>query len=99
MSWGFASDLEEALDLVHWSGGLLGYLAFGIDGPHAREVQRGVEQHGGVTGGQNKTIAIGPCGIRRIVAEESLPQRIDHRSKPHRRAGMSRICLLHCVDG
>src|SRR5882762_4121339 len=98
MSRSLAPDLPEAFDLVHRNGEIIRNFSLGVDRTHAREVQCGVEQHRGVTGRQNKSIAVRPRGIRRIVAEEALPQRIDHRSEPHRRAGMTRICLLHCVD-
>src|SRR6266568_8222735 len=62
------------------------------------KVQRCVEQHRRMARGEHETIAIWPRGIHGVVAEEALPQAVDHRRKTHGGPGMARICLLHGVD-
>src|ERR1700693_265244 len=62
-------------------------------------MQSGVEQHRGVSGGQNEAITIGPERIEGIVAKEILPERVHDRSEAHRGAGMAGVGLLDRIDG
>src|SRR6266403_1641644 len=89
MSRGLAVDLSEALDLLHRYGEIVQNFALGVDRAHAGKVQCGVEQHRGVTRGQNETVTIWPRGIHRVVAKKALPQRVDHWRKTHWRARMA----------
>src|SRR6267154_3683249 len=51
MSGSPAVDLPEALDLLHRNSELIRNFSAGADGPHSREVQRGIEQHRSVSSG------------------------------------------------
>ena len=84
-----AIDLPESLDLLHRDSRIDCNFSLGIDRAHSSQVQRGVKKHRGVAGGQNETVTIWPSGIRGIVAEEALPQRVDYRRKTHRGAGVT----------
>ena len=84
-----AVDLPESLDLLHGDGRIVCNSSLSVDRAHSRQVKRGVEKHRGVPGGQNETVTIWPGGIRRIVAEEALPQRVDHRRQTHGGAGVT----------
>jgi len=70
-----------------------------IYGADTGEMQRGVEKHGSVAGGEDETIAIGPEGIGGIIAKKILPERIDDGSQTHGGAGMAGVGLLHGVNG
>jgi len=84
MPWRFASPLAEVLEF--------------IDGKVvAREVQQGVEQHGGVACGEDKAIAVGPVRVAGIVSQEPIPQDISHRSRSHRSARMPRSSFLNRI--
>ena len=98
MSWSPAVNLPEALDLFHRHGGILRHIAFGIDGSHSSEVQRGIQQHRGMASRQNKAVAIRPRGIGGIVTQRFLPKFVNHRCEAHRRARMAGIRLLHRVN-
>ena len=89
MSRGLAVDLPEAFDLLHRHSSIVCNFSLRIDCAHPGQVERGIKKHRGVTRGQNKTVTILPCGIHRVVAEEPLPQSVDHWSKTHRGAGMA----------
>ena len=78
---------------------LLQYFALRVRGSHAGKVKRGVEEHRSVSGGKNEAVSIGPQWISRIVIQKIVPQLIHHGSETHRRTGMSRISLLHGVNG
>ena len=78
MPWRPAVNLAEALDLFHGDGQIVRDIALCVDCAHPGKVKRGVEQHGGMPSRKHKTVAIGPCRIRRIVAQVMLPERIDH---------------------
>ena len=62
-------------------------------------MQRGVEQHGGVSGGEDEAIAVGPKRVGGIVIQKMLPEGVDDGGEAHRRAGMAGIGLLDGVDG
>src|SRR6266581_6169474 len=50
-------------------------------------------------GGENKSVAVGPVRVLRIVAQKFLPKTVGQRRHRHRRAGMSGIGSLHGVHG
>src|SRR5260370_30423314 len=98
MSWRSAVNLPEALDLFHRQGEIARSLADCVGCAHARKVQRCREQHRRMACREYETIAIWPRGIHGVVAEEALPQTVDHGRKTHGGTGTARICLLHGVD-
>src|SRR6185369_1773020 len=63
----------------------------------ASEVEQTIEQHRSMSGGQDKTIAIRPTWIGRIMFEKPRPKHIGHWSSAHRQAGMTAVCFLHRV--
>ena len=48
---------------------------------------------------EHESVAIGPMGVGRVVAEKALPERIGGRRGIHRRARVPGLCLLDGVDG
>src|SRR6266571_4738541 len=92
--------------LVRWDSGCPGVLLSicrkrlisCIGCAHSRKVQRCIEQHRRMARGEYETIAIWPRGVHGVVAEEALPQAVDHRRKTHGGPRMARICLLYGVD-
>ncbi len=73
-----ASQLPEALDLLHRHCEVFQNLALLVHPPHLGEVQHGIEQHGRVAVGEHEAVAIQPGGIGGIVAQKFLPQTIGH---------------------
>ena len=61
------------------------------------QVQQAVEQHRGVTVGENKAVTIVPGGIVRVVLQEVVPQDFGNIGHAHRCAGMARIGFLHGI--
>ena len=47
---------------------------------------------------KQKAIAVFPLGILRVVTQELCPERVSHRRRAQRQAGMPRLGLLHRVD-
>mmetsp|Transcript_100933 Transcript_100933/g.308628 ORF Transcript_100933/g.308628 Transcript_100933/m.308628 type:complete len:359 (+) Transcript_100933:1114-2190(+) len=74
-------------------------LAARADVPHARHVEQAVNQHGGVTHGEDETVAVRPLRILRVVHEHPGPQGVGHRRHGHGRAWVPRVGLLHRVHG
>ena len=66
--------------------------------PVSGQVKQRVEEHAGVARGEQESIAIGPPGIGGRVAQETRPEGIGHRCHAHRRARMTGVGLLDCVD-
>ena len=64
----------------------------------ARQMQQRIQQGRGVAGGKHEAVAVGPLRVGRVVLQEAIPQRIGHRRRPHRRAGMPGAGLLHRVN-
>ncbi len=66
-----------------------------IDGERiTREVQQRIEQHRAVPVRQHETVAIGPCGVARVVPEVVRPQHLRDVGHAHRHAGVTGIGLL-----
>src|SRR5271154_487826 len=84
----FAAYLTEAFDFVHRDGERIENFAVLGSFLDAREVQGGIKQHRSVSGGKDEAVTVWPSGIGRVVAQETLPERVDHRRKPHRRSRM-----------
>ncbi len=81
-----AVPLAESLDLLHRQ-------------VVARQMEQRVEQHRPVAGRQHEAVAIGPVRISRIVPQESGPEHVRHRRRSHRESGVTRVGLLHRIDG
>ena len=52
----------------------------------AGEVQQAIEQHRAVAVGKNKTVAVGPCGVSRVVFQVVAPQHFGDVRHAHRHA-------------
>ncbi len=94
-----AVQAPEGFDVVETDRLASEAFAVAIHRVHPRQVQKGIKQHRGMAGRQDKPVAIGPLRILRRVPQEAGPQRVDHRGQPHRRSSMPRLRLLHGVDG
>ena len=65
----------------------------------AGQVQQRVQQHRAVAVGQHEAIAVGPARLRRIVAQEVVPQHLGDVGHAHRHAGVAGIGLLDGIHG
>ena len=97
MSRAPAVQLPEAFEIVQSDGEFTGGLILGIHCFDTGQMQDGVEKGGGVACGKDKSIAIRPEGVGRIIAQEFLVQNIHHWRHGHRCAGVARIRLLHGI--
>ena len=93
----FAADLPEILDLIERQRRSRKNFAVGTYFAHARQMQQGIQQHGGVPVGEHEAVAVRPDRIFRVIAQKLLPQTVGYRSQRHRRPGMPRVRLLHRV--
>ena len=65
--------------------------------PEAGEVEERVEQHRRVAVRQHEPVAVGPVGRGGVVLHDPREQHVGERRERHRRAGVTRIRLLHRV--
>ncbi len=65
----------------------------------AAEVETTVQQHGRVAARQHEAIAVGPMRVGGIMLQVLREEQITERRESHRRAGMTRVGLLHGVHG
>ena len=73
----------------------------------ARQVEKGIEQRGAVSAGEDEAIPIRPARVLWIVAQVADPDSVRHGSRAHRQARVTGVGLLHrvrreksqCVDG
>ena len=79
-----AVPLAEALKIFHRQ-------------PVAEKMKQTVNQHGAVSGGEDKAIASEPVRVLRIVLEELIPEGKRDVSRAHRHTRMTRFCFLHPV--
>ena len=63
----------------------------------AGEVQKRIEQHGAVTGGEDETITIRPCGIGGIEFQKAGKKHRCNIGSAHRQAGMTGFGLLDAI--
>src|SRR5262245_15423111 len=98
VSWRLTVELAKSADVVERHRGLPQPFIVGIHGPGAAEMEHRPEQHRSMAVGEDEAITIGPDRILRVEPQDAIPDRIDQRRQCHRRAGMSRPGLLHCVD-
>ena len=91
-----AVELAKILDVIEVDRGVIGHAA-AFDAAHAGEMQKGIEQHRGVAGGQDKAIAVRPQRIGRVIAQELLPQGTGDRRQAHWRTRVARVRLFDRV--
>jgi len=84
MTRGLGMHLAETLQLIH------GQIV-------TRQMQQRVDQHRAVSVRQHEAIAVSPLRVSRVVTQMAVPQYIGDLSHAHRRAGMTRIRLLHSI--
>ena len=92
-------ELAEAFDVGEADRFRADHLVLRIDGFDPGEMEQRVEQHRGMAGGEDEAVATRPDRIFRIEAQVALPERVGDRGHRHRRSRMSRIGLLHRIDG
>ena len=63
----------------------------------AGQIQKGIEEHRGVAGRQDKPVAVRPKGISRIVLQTSRPKGVGCGSGPHRHARMTGFRLFNGI--
>ena len=97
MSRTAASGLAKRLDIVERYGVSADLFVARVHCLDACQMDQAVEQHRCVTAREDKAIAIDPSGIRRVIAQHTLPQGIRGRSRIHRRARMAGLRLLHSI--
>jgi len=78
------AQLAEVLEFRHWQR-------------VAGQVQQRVDQHRTVAIGQDEAVAVGPVRIPGIVLQVSGPEDLGDIGHAHRRAGMTRVRLLHRI--
>ncbi len=65
----------------------------------AGEMQRAVEQRGGVAVGQDEAVAVDPLGVGGIVLHELVVEQVGDGGAAERRAGVTGVGFLNGVDG
>ena len=85
MAGGFAVQLAEIFQIIN--GNVV-----------AGQVQQAVKNHGGMTIGEDKTIAVVEFWVGRIMIEELRPQYFRHFRHTHRCAGVAGVCFLYGID-
>ncbi len=93
----FRIELAEFFDVVERDGRGADDFVFCVDGFDAGEVEEGIEEHGGVAGGEDEAVAVGPDGVLGIEAEELRPERVGGGSEAHDGAGVSGVGFLDGV--
>ena len=84
------AELAEALDVVETDRGLADHLVIRVDRPDPGQIEERVEQHRGVTVGEDEAVAVRPDRVLGIEAQEPLPEDVGDRRQRHRRPGMAR---------
>jgi hypothetical protein len=97
MAGTFAAELSKTPDIVERDRGLVEPL-FLICNTYPAQMQHRVQQHRGVSVGQDEAIPIRPERIIWVKAHKTLPKRIHQRSQRHWRAGVAGIGLLDGID-
>jgi len=92
-----AVELPEAAYVVERHRGLAESLVVGVYRLGPGQVEYGPEQHRGVTVREHESVPVGPDRVLRVELHNAVPDRIDQRRERHRRAGMSRLGLLHRI--
>ena len=93
-----AVELAEPPDVIERHRLLSQRFIAGVHCPCAAEMERRPEQHRSMAVGQYEAITIGPDRILRIEPEDPIPYCIDQRCECHRRARVSGLGLLHCIN-
>ena len=64
----------------------------------AGQMEQAVEQHRTMTGGQYKTIPVGPIRILGVMSQELGPKHVSSIGHAHGHTGMAGIGLLHSIN-
>ena len=99
MSRAARTNLAEFLNVIQRHREATGGGTGSIRIDHTGEVQERIEQHACVAVREDESITIGPVRRGGVIVERILPQRIAHRRKTHRRAGMSAVGGLDGIHG
>lgn len=94
-----AVDLPEPFDVLQGDGRLSSGLPLGVQFLDASQVDDAVEQHRGMTGGEDEAVAVHPAGIGGIIIHEVLVEVVDHRGERHRGTRVARVGGLHGIHG
>ena len=86
MAGGVGAPLAELLELRHRQ-------------VVAGEMERAIEQHGGVAVGEDEAVAVDPLGVGGIVLHELVIEEIGDGGAGERCAGVAGVGLLNSVDG
>ena len=87
MSGGPGAQLAEGLDL------------FNVDVVIAGKIGQRIEQHGAVSGRQNKPVAVRPMGRLGVKGQKAGEQHRRQIGGPHRHTGVAGLCLFHGIGG
>mmetsp|Transcript_24993 Transcript_24993/g.54348 ORF Transcript_24993/g.54348 Transcript_24993/m.54348 type:complete len:246 (-) Transcript_24993:26-763(-) len=87
VAWGLGAPLTELLDIVE------------RDAVISSQVQHSVLEHRAVASGQHEAIPVHPLRVLGIVPHDLVPQNVAHRGAAHRHAWMTRLGLVHTVNG
>ena len=87
MPGGLGAELAEAPQLLQRHVG------------EAAQVQQRVEQHGAMSGGQHKAVAIVPMRVAGVEFQKAGEQHAGDIGHAHGHSGMTAVGLLHGVDG
>src|SRR5262249_45477442 len=97
MAWTGAVELAERLYVIEGHGGPAQKLIVGTHRLRPSEVQQGVKQHGGVAGGEDEAVTVGPDRVGWVEIQPLLPKAVDDGGHAHRRAGMAGLRFLDRV--
>ena len=81
------AELAEALELLD------------VHARNAGEIEKRIEQHGAMTGGQHEAVAVRPFRMHGVEFQEACEQHRGHVGHAHGHAGMAGIGLLHRIHG
>ena len=99
MSGAARANLAELLNVIKRHREAAGRGAGSVRIDHTGEVQERIEQHACVAVREDESITIGPVRRGGVIVERILPQRVAHRRKTHRRAGMPAVGGLDGIHG
>ena len=97
MAGATAVQLAKAADVVEPDGRLACRSAVAVQLLDARQMQHGIEQHRGMSAGEDEPIAVWPCRLSGVVAEDFIPEHVGGGGQGHRRAWVSAVGRLHGV--
>src|SRR6516164_2716032 len=91
-------ELSETLQIIQGNGQLAQGFILPVYRLHTSEVQNGIQQGGGMSGGENESVTIGPDWVGGIKSEKLLPQHVNDWRHSHRSPWMTGVRLLDSID-